>query len=313
MDDPRGPFRLPPLASEKASEPAREPDPEPGGRRRRARRRPTTVEPAPTQPAEPDSVPQPASGRARRRRRLLGVSFLAVLIAFVGLNLSMAGQSDGTAPQPWPRSLDEAINRLRGPVRIGLQVGHLDAASQPEELASLRTSTGAHAGGVDEVDINAAIVAALAARLRALGMQVDVLPATIPPGYSADAVLSVHADANLDPARQGYKSAHFTPTRNAREPLLKVEVDRAVLLRTNLLDDDRNVSGNMLEYYAFNRRRFRHAVSRRTPALLVEMGYLSNPSDRRWLERPERVASVLESGLLGYLEAVGRYQPVDRP
>ncbi len=229
-----------------------------------------------------------------------------MLAAFVALNLSLAGPGESDALQFLPRTLDAAVARIRGPVRIGLQVGHLEATAQPDELASLRTSTGAHAAGLNEVDVNEAIADALALRLRAHGYEVEVLPATIPIRYRADVVLSIHADASLDLERHGYKSAHFTPARNPREALLKLELDRAVLRSTSLADDDRNVSGNMLQYYAFNNRRFRHAVARRTPALLLEMGYLSNDDDRQVLMQPERMAKVLEAGVLRYLVEIGR-------
>ena len=253
----------------------------------------------------PPFAEQPATPR-RGRRRLLAVGFLLALAALVAVNWSMAVTGSPTPPFGVRSGLQGALNRLRGPVHVGLQVGHLDAGAQPDELANLRASTGAHAGGVDEVDINHAIVRALADRLEELGIDVDILPATIPAHYRADLVLAIHADASADPSRNGYKSAHYTPERNGREALLKLDVDRAVLLRSGLADDDRNVSGNMLQYYAFNARAFRHSVARSTPALLVEMGYLSNPRDRRLLEQPDRVARFLEDGIVDYLRTIGR-------
>lgn len=275
----------------------------------------------------------PDAGRgARRRRRLLGRAFLLALATLLTLNAAAAVRERAAASgspialglqdawralegvMPRPREVRVfrpglprwAANRLKGQVRVGLQVGHLSAADQPEELAVLRYSTGAHYGGLDEVSVNAAVVEALAARLRARGALVDVLPATVPVRYRADLVLSVHADANEDETRNGYKSAHFWPERNAREPLLKVLIDRAVASGTGLADDDRNVSGNMFGYYAFNDRRFRHAVAPGTPALLVELGYLSSSADRRLLTRPEALAAALEEGVAAYLKAVGR-------
>lgn len=199
-------------------------------------------------------------------------------------------------------------NLAAGPVRVGVQVGHLNAAEQPDELASLRFSTGADAGGRTEVEVNLAVAEALAARLTERGVHVDLLPATIPPGYAADLLLSLHADASDDPNRNGYKSAHFHPARNPAEAILKVAVDRAVLLMTGLKDDDVNVSGNMLHYYAFNHERFEHAVSRRTPALIVELGYLTNAHDARLLDDPERLAAALEAGALSYLRDINRWQ-----
>ena len=151
-----------------------------------------------------------------------------------------------------------------------------------------------------------AVAQALAARLVRHGFEVDLLSATIPPGYSADLLLSIHADSSPDPDRSGYKSAHFLPARNPREAILKVAVDRAMFGATGMSDDDRNVSGNMLHYYAFNHSRYRHAVAARTPALLVELGYLSNPQDLQLLTEPDQLAAALERGVLRYLSDIAR-------
>lgn len=275
--------------------------------------------PPSTAPAQPTWVPEaPVAGGARRpfgRRQALAVAFALGSMVLVGLNVATALQ-DGGRPAwsggsvrvieaPWLRAL---VQRLQGPVRIGIQVGHLDASGQPDELASLRVSTGAHAAGIDEVEVNQAVADALAARLARYGFTVDLLPATVPPRYRADVLLSIHADASVDDARRGYKSAHFEPARNPREALLKVTVDRAMLGATGLPDDDANVSGNMLQYYAFNDRRFAHAAAAGTPALLVELGYLTHPDDRRLLSRPDDLAAALERGVLAYLRATGRVE-----
>lgn len=214
---------------------------------------------------------------------------------------------------PWGREVRiwrwRPLRHLAGlfaePLRVGLQIGHLDAAEQPEELASLRTSTGGHWDGIDEVDMNLAVAGELAALLEASGITVDLLPATVPPYYRADLLLSLHFDASPDEERNGYKSAHFLPARNPHEPLLKLLVDRA-MLATGLADDDHNVSGNMLHYYAFNERRFRHSVARTTPALLVELGYLSNPADMALADDPAHLARALRRGVLDYFAAIGR-------
>ncbi len=266
--------------------------------------------------------------RPRRRKALL-LTFLALLALLVGLNGALALRDaltvGGTVTRFVPSGatgvlglfsdevrvlrfsvLRRVANAIKGPVRIGLQVGHLGAAEQPDELASLRTSTGGHWDGVDEVSVNLAVVEALAERLTVLGFEVDVLTATVPPAYRADALISVHADANPDTERRGYKSAHMRPARNALEPLLKLAIDRSVFLATELPDDDRNVSGNMLQYYAFNHRRFTHAAAARTPALLVELGYLSNEQDMELLRDPDLFAGAIARGIVDFLDDIGR-------
>jgi N-acetylmuramoyl-L-alanine amidase len=278
-----------------------------------------------------DDVPREDRGpdRRPRRRRTLLLALLALLALLVGLNGALALRDaftvGGTVPRLVPSSatgvlglfsdevrvlrhsvLRRAANAIKGPVRIGLQVGHLGAADQPEELATLRTSTGGHWDGVDEVTVNLAVVEALAERLTAMGFEVEVLTATVPVAYRADALISVHADANPDTARRGYKSAHTRPARNALEPLLKLAIDRSVFLATELPDDDRNVSGNMLHYYAFNHRRFSHSAAARTPALLVELGYLSNEQDMELLRDPELFADAIARGIVTFLDEIGR-------
>jgi hypothetical protein len=198
------------------------------------------------------------------------------------------------------------VGAALGPVRVGIQIGHLDAADDPQELAALRTSTGATVRGLREVDVNEAVARALARQLEAKGVRVDLIPATPPPDYYADLFLALHADSNADPDRRGYKSAFFHPQRNHFDPLLKADIDRAYLRLSGLPEDDANISAGMDYYYAFNFRRYKHSVSPATPGLIVELGYLSNPRDRAFLQHPKRVAAALARGVLDYLEVRGR-------
>lgn len=208
-----------------------------------------------------------------------------------------------------PAFLHWPSNLIAGPVRVGVQIGHLHADQQPDELAGLRFNFGGHANSVNEVDINEAIGHAIAAELSARGIVVDILPATIPAGYRADVVVAIHADSTNDPTRRGYKSAHFSPARNPYEALLKVEIDRQFLYTANRANDDHNVSGNMLYYYAFDHRRFFHAVDPRTPALLIETGYISHPEELRFLQDEHTVAVLVADGIMSYLRAIGRVWP----
>lgn len=201
----------------------------------------------------------------------------------------------------------ELRNNLLGPPVVALQVGHLDAHLHPEELAKLRASTGGFGGGHFEVDVNESVAGALAARLRERGISALLLPATIPPNLRADLVVSLHADSSPAAHRRGYKSAVFRPRRNRWDARLKELVDDAYLSGSSLPDDDRNVTGDMLEYYAFNPK-YRHSLARGTPAVIVEMGYLSHPLDLKLLERPELVAALLEEGIVAFLEERGRLE-----
>jgi N-acetylmuramoyl-L-alanine amidase len=114
-------------------------------------------------------------------------------------------------------------------------------------------------------------------------------------------MLSLHADSVHDPGRTGYKSSHFDPPRSPLEVRLKRTIDAAYLSATGLADDSRNTTENMRRYYAFNFRRYAHAAHPATPALLVELGYLSSPDDARLLRQPERLADALAAGTLTFL------------
>ena len=196
--------------------------------------------------------------------------------------------------------------RRGGPVRVGIQIGHDNVAAHPDELAQLRFNTGGHANGIDEVEINRAVAAALRAQLRAYGITVDLLRATPPEGYYADLVISLHADSVLDPTRRGYKSAYFDPERNPLEPLLKTYIDDAYLAFSGFPHDFGNTTQNMHRYYAFNARRYRHSVHPGTPSLIVEMGYLSSEVDMAFLSQPERPAAALKEGIIAFLREQGR-------
>ena len=208
-----------------------------------------------------------------------------------------------------PRAGGETAGRPAGPVRgvdapwrVGLQVGHLDSALLPDELRRLRTSTGAYAGGIGEVEINRAVAAAVAEILEAEGVAVELLPATIPPGFDADAFVAIHADGNTNTAVRGYKASppwYASPASRLLVAALRNHYGPA----TELPEDLNGVTYNMRGYYAFNSWRYRHAIAVTTPAAIFELGYLSNARDRAFLhERPEAAARGLADGLLAYLE-----------
>lgn len=255
--------------------------------------------------------------RVLGRRALLLASLVLALLALAALQPWTSPFAIAAADMPHeeqePGPLTLAWMRVRGPPTVALQVGHLHASRHPDELAKLRTSTGAHVDGVDEVDVNLAVAHATAARLEAQGIRVEVLPATVPPRYRADLLLALHADASLDPTRRGYKSSHARVPRNALEPRLDAAIDAAYFEGSSLPDDHANVSGAMLDYYAFASRHYVNSAHRATPALIVEMGYLSHPDDRRWLLGVDGPAEALAEGVRRYLASVGRWHPRAAP
>src|SRR5205823_5086813 len=92
-----------------------------------------------------------------------------------------------------------------GPRHVGLQAGHWLNDEVPPELGRLQG--GSSGGGKAEWEVNLDVAQRTAALLQATGVQVDVLPATVPPHYRANLFLALHADG--DPAGQanGFKVA----------------------------------------------------------------------------------------------------------
>lgn len=242
--------------------------------------------------------------KKRRYRWPLGIGLFALLLTLFAFTWSeafeppaLSSRLQDAVAQTWRG----ALNTWRGSVRVGLQIGHENAHEHPDEVAVLRASTGGRANGVNEVDINRAVVAELKRLLEADGIIVDVLPAVVPPGYRADLFVSVHADSVYQTSRRGYKSAHFVPARNAQEPLLKAAIDEAYLRMSGLPDDNRNDSANMRHYYAFNHHRFEYSVDPSTPAVIVEMGYISNWSDLAYIQQIDAPARAIHAGIMNYL------------
>lgn len=188
------------------------------------------------------------------------------------------------------------------PPRVGIQVGHWKQNELPEELARLRTSTGAYAAGVAEVEVNMLVAERVVARLQEAGVTVDLLPATIPPFYDADAFVTIHADGAQSTANRGYKLA--TPWRTSTASQMLLDAISATYGNQTGLPLDGAVTVNMRGYYAFNARRHQNAVARTTPAVIVELGFLTNPRDRAMmLNEPDRMAKGVADGILAYLQA----------
>jgi hypothetical protein len=217
----------------------------------------------------------------------------------------LAPSATATAdPLASPTAIPTPSPRPAGtPPRVGLQVGHLRSNELPDELARLRTSTGARWGNVTEADLNLDIVNRVKPLLEAQGVIVDVIPATVPVRYDADAFLAIHADGSASAAARGWKLATPWRTSEASRALMNA-VAAAYGPATGLPEDVGGVTVNMKGYYAFNYRRHEHAIARTTPAIIVEMGFMSSAADRGVLfGQPDRVARGIADGVMAYLRA----------
>ncbi len=197
----------------------------------------------------------------------------------------------------------EFINWKRpdGPAKVALQVGHWKTEEVPEELERLRGNTGASGGGKSEWEVNMAIAEATAEVLKSKGIAVEILPATVPPDYWADVIVSIHADGNEDSSKSGFKAA--VPRRDMTgkaEKLLELVEDN--YQKATNLSKDPNVTRNMRGYYAFRWWRYEHTIHPMTTAIILEIGFLTNPSDRRLIvDKPEISAKGLADGIIEYL------------
>jgi hypothetical protein len=187
--------------------------------------------------------------------------------------------------------------------RVGLQAGHWRSAELPDELRRLRGNTGTSGRGVAEWELNLDVARRAARRLEAEGVVVDVLPATIPPGYTADAFVALHADGDATGRLSGYKLARATRSAlPASDDRLLAALSGAYAAATGLRWDP-HVSRNMTGYYAFSARRFAHAIAPTTPAVILEMGFMTNASDLSFmLNNPETLAAGVARGVYHFLE-----------
>lgn len=192
--------------------------------------------------------------------------------------------------------------RAPGPLRVGLQVGHLDNDKVPEELSGLtRNGAGATAAGYNERDTVEVITRLTAELLEAEGIVVDILPATVPPKYEADAFVSIHADGNNNTNVRGFKHAGPRRDYSGRSDALVSALYESYKEATGLPTDP-SISRRMTAYYAFNWARYEHAVHPFTPSAIVETGFLTNPTDRAFLlGQPEQVAEGIAGGILAFL------------
>ncbi|MHB1134689.1 MAG: N-acetylmuramoyl-L-alanine amidase family protein [Chloroflexota bacterium] len=189
--------------------------------------------------------------------------------------------------------------------RVGIQAGHWKSAELPAELASLRNNTGTSGGGVGEWQLNRDVAHKVAALLEAEGVIVDVLPATVPAGYKADAFVALHGDGSASSALSGFKLAR---SRSSALP----EADDALIAAitkeygaaTKLRLDAEHITRNMTGYYGFSNRRIKHATSPTTPAVILEMGFMTNRSDLNLLlNNQDTVAKGIAQGVLRFLAA----------
>ena len=213
---------------------------------------------------------------------------------------SAGPNATGTLRIPVPKNVPT------GPRRVAIQAGHWKSDEAPDELRRLIPQTGAEWEGVTEVEINLDVAQRVGVILNSKGIAVDILPTTIPVGYIADAFVALHADSDGVGSNSGFKMAHGA-RRGPYEDALLNDIKNAFSAATGLDYDATHISRNMTGYFSFNWSRFQHAVAAHTPAVILEMGYVSNDDDRAlMLDHADLLANAIASGITKFLDDTPR-------
>jgi N-acetylmuramoyl-L-alanine amidase len=192
-----------------------------------------------------------------------------------------------------------------GPRRVGIQAGHWRTEEAPSEFPHLRTDIGGSSGDLKEVDVTVDVARRVTDLLRKSGVMVDLIPATVPPSYVADAFVAIHADADDTETARGFKIAHGTYRSPYDERLVR-SLTEHYAAETGLPWDP-HVTSDMTDYYAFAWFRYEHALAPHTPAAIVELGFISHPDDRAILtEKQDVVARGIVEGIMSFLDSVPR-------
>ncbi len=254
--------------------------------------------------------PNAAPRRSLHRAPLLLVALLAGLLALVGGPAFAAndygplgGGSAVTADTVATPVTVATAAPVATPVNVAIQAGHWQESQMPPELARLRGSTGTSGGGRTEVAFNLDMAGRVAAILRAQGLTVQILPATVPTGFEADVFVAIHADGNTSSAARGYKvSTRWSSAVAGLDASLVQALDSAYGDITGLPRDP-SITRAMRGYYAYSTYRGQaYRLSGTTPAAIIETGFMTSPADRAVLfNKPNLVASGIAAGIQRFL------------
>ena len=239
------------------------------------------------------------------QRAIVGAGMAAVIPsrtpAQVTAPISTALPVPSPSPFPTPTPMPA--------IRVGIQSGHLQACDVPDELADLKCAWGISGDGWDEVVVNHQIALRVADLLTREGLEVDILPTTIPEGYKADVFVALHCDGfEGDPSLRGFKVARSDWSKQpAVDGALVSDLVKDYRNATGIPEDKATISDNMTQYYAFNYIKYQHSISPSTPAAIIEMGFLTNNSDREILmNEQDRAARGIARGVLDFLGRISR-------
>ena len=192
--------------------------------------------------------------------------------------------------------------QMNGQRRVGIQAGHWLTQEATPDLGRIVFQTGTSWAGVTEVGINLDMANRVSAILTAKNIAVDILPTNVPPGYLADAFISLHGDGDGTGAKSGFKAAHSTRRTPFEDRFMALIVEEYANT-TGLSYDQDGVSRAMVNYYAHAWSRIRGSTSPFTPSVILEMGFVSNDWDRYLMtDRAEFLADGIARSILRFLD-----------
>jgi len=202
-------------------------------------------------------------------------------------------------PGPIPTPADWAPPE--GPVRIALQAGHWRADEAPRELRGLKNN-GTRWRETAEWEVNLEIARRAGAMLEGMGYEIDILPAVVPPGYRAHLFIAIHADGSNDPNASGYRVAAPRQDATGRASQVVALLEQSYGEATGIKRLPA-ATRRMRNYYAFNFRRYEHALHPMTIAVILETGFLTSRRDRQVIVNdPERAARGIVAAVTAFPE-----------
>lgn len=164
--------------------------------------------------------------------------------------------------------------------------------------------TGAQAGGMDEKSLVLEVSLAAAEELRRRGVTVQMTRrndtfieledrASAANAFRADLFIAIHADVNPSPAKLGHSillPQSGNPKARTAAQWLDRDLTAAGSPSYTIRDDNRGL-------YVL-----RHTTC---PAILLEVGFLSNPIEAGWLRTPayrKKLSLAIANGVIAYLQ-----------
>lgn len=235
---------------------------------------------------------------ARQNIIFIGVSIGLLFLGFIFNSLQTTSSRTNAIEVS---AVTKKVPQKAKSIRVGLQVGHWKNDELPDEFSRLRAQGGGSTvGNLTEWEVILEIAKRTASLLEEKKVIVELIPATIPIGYDADLFVTIHADGNDDSRASGFKVAGSDFDRTGKAQTISDMIEQSYLESTGMKKDI-NVTFDMTRYYAFNYLEYHHTISRSTPGVIVETGFLTNFQDRLTIvSQPDRAARGIANGILEY-------------